>query len=381
MRSFCIRSGAAVLFPLTLVFCAVSAVFADQTADGAQNLSFDRAEDSTISIRADGELFARFVPNCDGTPILWPIRSPSGALMSRSLPMISDIDVAALTDPEWKNICRNAQNSVVAEQNDHPHHRSLWFNHGDLNGADFWALGKNTTIRFEEILRLEKTDSGQIVLVTRNRWSDDAKKIDLAEDIRTMTFAAGDIAGDKAPIRLIDYDVQFTALVDSLTFGDTKEGTFGCRTPGTMDVDAQKRYQGWGGHIVNAEGFTDNDAWAKRSGWVDYSGPVPKRLSDEELDRLGAATPETLPLGEGGIVIMNHPTSFRYPSWYHVRTYGLFAVNPFGIHDFEPDSGQSGAETLSKGEKRVFRYRLLIYDGRLSAETISRLFEEYAQTP
>lgn len=340
-------------------------------------MSFDLASDGTVAIHEDGELFARFVPNCGGTPILWPIRSPSGALMSRSLPMISDIDIDALTDPQWKNICRNAQNSVIAERNDHPHHRSLWFNHGDLNGADFWALGKNTTIRFEEILRLEKTDSGQIVLATRNRWTDDAKKTDLAEDIRTMTFAAE----QSAPIRLIDYDVELTALVDSLTLGDTKEGTFGFRTPGTMDVDAKKRFNAWGGSIVNAEGFTDDSAWAKRSGWVDYSGPVPKWLSDDELDRLGVATAETLPLAQGGIVIMNHPAGFRYPSWYHVRSYGLFAVNPFGIHDFEPDSGQSGAETLSKGEKRVFRYRLLIYDGRLSTDAMTRRFQEYSNTP
>ena len=36
-----------------------------------------------------------------------------------------------------------------------------------------------------------------------------------------------------------------------------------------------------------------------------------------------------------GIAILNHPASFRYPTYWHVRDYGLFAANPFGLHDFK----------------------------------------------
>ena len=35
-----------------------------------------------------------------------------------------------------------------------------------------------------------------------------------------------------------------------------------------------------------------------------------------------------------GVAILNHPDSFRFPTTWHVRTYGLFAANPFGWHDF-----------------------------------------------
>lgn len=363
---FYLSSGLLLLF-----FALASALFAD---DGRE-MSFERSDDGTVAIRIDGKLFTRFMPNVDGTPILWPILSEAGSLMSRSLPMIERTDPANEPDSELKNIYRNGQIGVIAERNDHPHHRSLWFTHGDVNGVDFWALDKGTSIRTEEILRLEKTDDNRVLLATRDRWTDDKKGVDLAEDVRTMTF--GTLPATS--IRFIDYDIELTALVDSLTFGDTKEGTFGYRTPGTMDVDARQRDPKWGGKIVNAEGLADGEAWAKRSGWVDYSGPVPKRLTDEELDRLGAATAENLPLTEGGVTIMNHPAGFRAPSWYHVRTYGLFAVNPFGIHDFEPDSGVSGKETLSKGEKLVFRYRVLIYDGRLSPEEIARFYDDYCR--
>jgi len=27
------------------------------------------------------------------------------------------------------------------EEHDHPHHRSMWFSHGLVNGVDFWGEG------------------------------------------------------------------------------------------------------------------------------------------------------------------------------------------------------------------------------------------------
>ena len=69
-----------------------------------------------------------------------------------------------------------------------------------------------------------------------------------------------------------------------------------------------------GGRITNAEGLTDLKAWGQPSPWVDYVGPVHGKTV--------------------GIAILNHPRSFRYPTTWHVRDYGLFAANPFGWHDF-----------------------------------------------
>jgi hypothetical protein len=33
---------------------------------------------------------------------------------------------------------------VPGEETDHPHHRSLWFAHGPVNGVDVWTERKNT---------------------------------------------------------------------------------------------------------------------------------------------------------------------------------------------------------------------------------------------
>jgi flagellar basal-body rod protein FlgG len=36
-----------------------------------------------------------------------------------------------------------------------------------------------------------------------------------------------------------------------------------------------------------------------------------------------------------GIAILNHPASYRDPTRWHVRSYGLFSANPFAQHDYD----------------------------------------------
>src|SRR5690606_24989744 len=123
-----------------------------------------------------------------------------------------------------------------------------------------------------------------------------------------------------------------------LVFGDTKEGSFGVRVPTAMDVDRKQ-----GGKITTSEGADDGAAWGKQASWVDYCGPV-----DGEVV---------------GIAILNHPESFRYPTHWHVRTYGLFAANPFGIHDFTGAAAGAGNLELAAGESITLRYRVIFHKG------------------
>lgn len=360
------------MFRFLTIFLTAFCLSVPFAAAEESRVSFRSNDDGTILFFADGKFFAQYRPDFDGTPILWPICSSAGTLMSRSIPMIDRIDPSTEKNSELANIYRNAAAGRITEQNDHPHHRSLWFTHGDVNKTDFWALGKGKIVP-KKTLEL-KNNGGNAILVTQNDWVGENSDAPILTDVRTYTFG---VLPD-SDIRFIDVDVEATAVGERVLFGDTKEGTFGFRVPGSVDGDARKRSKKWGGKILNSNGETDGGAWAKRASWVDYTGPAPKRLTDAELDALGSPTPEDLPLAEAGITIMNHPSSFRYPSWYHVRTYGLFAVNPFGIHDFEPENPSRGPVELKKGEKLLFRYRVLLHDGALEAENIARCFEQYA---
>jgi hypothetical protein len=81
---------------------------------------------------------------------------------------------------------------------------------------------------------------------------------------------------------------------------------------------------------------------------------------------------------------MSHPTSFRPEPRWHVRTYGLFAANPFGRTDFaEPDKFEQGPTTIKKGDSLTLRYRVLLHRGRTDKEQLNEAFEEFAgeETP
>jgi hypothetical protein len=97
------------------------------------------------------------------------------------------------------------------------------------------------------------------------------------------------------------------------------------------------------GRIVNARGERDDAAWGKRAEWCDYSGPVAGRTY--------------------GVAILDHPSNPRYPTWWHVRDYGLFAANPFGVHDFEKRSKGTGDLVVPPGNPVTFRYRVLLHRG------------------
>ena len=76
------------------------------------------------------------------------------------------------------------------------------------------------------------------------------------------------------------------------------------------------------GHIVMDTGVRDGETWGKRAKWCDYHGPVEGKIM--------------------GVAILDHPQNPRHPTWWHVRDYGLFAANPFGVHDFEKKSAGEG---------------------------------------
>ncbi len=286
-------------------------------------------------VKVDGQLFTEYITNFHGTPILWPILGPTGKKMTRSYPMAE---------------------GDASERKDHPHHRSFWFTHGDVDGLSFWHV---ETIRHK---RFTKIASGRVAeIVSENEWVGPDGRVH-CEDQRRLKFGA-----DK-DLRWIDFDVTIKAPHRDVRFGDTKEGTFGIRVAGTMKVDAAKTDKGktdaskinprGGGRIVNSEGLVNRQAWGKRAPWVDYHGPVEG---------------ETL-----GIAILNHPSSFRFPTYWHVRTYGLFAANPFGWHNFENSDQVDGSYTIKQGESITLRYRVLFHKGDEKEADVAGAFAAYA---
>lgn len=317
---------------------------------GAAEVGTTRLADDRIAVTIDGMFFAEYRTDFNGCPIIWPIVGPSGKEMTRQYPM---------------------RDALPSEAKDHPHHRGLWFNHGDVNGVDFWAVGKGKgVIRHREFITVQ-SGGNEAVIVTTNDWLDPKDDSVLCSDIRTFRFGTCDTTKsssntETAADRYVDVTITVTAKQETVVFGDTKEGSFAVRVPGTVDGDAKKRNPQWGGTIMNAEGVKDNSAWAKRSGWVDYFGPVDG---------------ETV-----GIAILEHPSSFRSPTYWHVRTYGLFAANPFGVNDFDnlqikETAKKPGNLTLKNGESFTLRYRVIFHTGDTETAKIAEEFQKYTNSP
>ena len=280
-----------------------------------------------VVVKIDGDLFAEYLTRSGNKPIVWPILGPTGKPMTRAYPMV-DL-------PKGK-------------KDDHPHQRSFWFTHGSVNGVSFWEEGgKAGSIVHRRFVEVAGGHEG--VIVAQNDWlAPGGKKV--CEDLRRLKFGA------EKDARWIDFDITLTATAGPLTFGDTKEGTFGVRVADTMKVDLKQ-----GGKIVNSEGQTDQKAWGRPAAWVDYHGPVDG---------------ETL-----GIAILNHPDSFRFPTTWHVRTYGLFAANPFGLHDFPDGQNADGTHKVPAGGSFSLYYRVWLHKGDTQEGKVGEAYRAYAQTP
>jgi hypothetical protein len=276
-----------------------------------------------------GALFTRYdVTTGPNKPYFYPLNAPSGVSLVRRWPV----------------------ENVPGETRDHPHHRGLWFTHGAVNGVDFWTEGAKTGKTVHR--KYETTRSGPVFGLMRARtdWiAPDGKKI--AEDerkVRVYNLPDGD---------LMDFAVTVKAVGGPLTWGDTKEGSFGLRLADSMTLPA-------GGHIVNSAGVKDGKAWGKPANWVDYYGP----LAGETV----------------GVAILDDPGNPRHPTTWHVRDYGLFAANPFGLHDFNPDLKNDphiGDLTVPEGRTITFRYRLFFHSGTADDADLPAIWRGFANPP
>ena len=284
---------------LTLPCCTTQRV----EDDPAGALSIVEATDAG-EIRGGDELFARVHLGAP-MPYVYPLLGPGGVRVTRGFPM----------DPQ------------PDEAHDHPHHRSLWFAHGSVNGHDFWH-GSNTRIVVEEIVTAD-VEGDVATLVTRQAWLADDERI--ASETRTLRFSA------EPGRRKIEFETVLTPAGEKpLVFGDTKEGTMALRLHPALRLKGEVAR----GSVSSSSGHEGRAVWGKRAAWVSYSGPV----DDRELT----------------VTIHDHPDNLRHPTWWHARDYGLFAANPFGIHDFEGKPEGTGDHAVAVDDSLRLRYTIEI---------------------
>ncbi len=323
---------------LTFLFAlAATAVTAEDAKPSA--VSFSESENG-LRVEFDGELFTeyRFKDSDRFFPAFYPIVGPGGTKMTRRFPFEESKD----------------------EDTDHPHHQSLWFAHSDVNGFTFWATKEykgrkpGYTVHQKFLEKVEGEDGGYFV-ATNNYEAPDGSIV--MTDTRKVEFSG------TADARILDMTITFHASNGDVSFNDEKDAGMAIRVASDLQVVHRTKIGGKAkegtGHLINSEGIRDVKTWGKRARWVHSYGKVDGK--------------------EVGVVIMDHPSNPRYPTYWHSRDYGLITANIFGKHFFEKlEDPQAGAMKLPNGEDVTFRWRFVFHKDEADAEAVEDYFKDFA---
>jgi hypothetical protein len=284
--------------------------------------------ENKITVEINGNLFTEYCyqEKDSKRPYFYPVIGPTGVNVTRNWPM------------------KNGEN----EEHDHSHQRSLWYAHRSINGVDFWTDGaKNGNIVHDKFLKIESGKDVGIIQSENKYVSADGKLI--CTDTRTHRFYSIPDA------QMMDFEITFHASEGQVVLGDTKEGSMALRLAPALRL---KGVVGQG-HIINSEGLKDGYTWGKRAAWCDYYGPLDGQVV--------------------GIAIFDNPENPKHPTWWHVRDYGLFAANPFGVSDFEQKPKGTGNITIPAKESMTFKYRIYLHKGNHEQGKVIERYKEYTE--
>jgi hypothetical protein len=271
-----------------------------------------------IHIEIDGQPFSDFYFGPDAPkPYLHPLRSASGKIVTRRFPM-EKVEGETTTSDQ--------------------HHRSMWLGFKLVNGYNYWEnefsynnkdAGKAVTKSIDEIKSGETAGVISATIV----WLSPSGEPQL-EEHRRMTISA------PANLRVIDVEIDLKAIV-KVTFGDSKDGAFSVRVAESM---SERK----GGVLSNSEGGrTMAQTWGKPASWVDYTGEV-------DGERVG-------------VVLFEYLDSYHHPSRWHVRDYGLLAVNPFGANAFDKALPVQNS-VIEPGQTIHLHYRVAVHPAMSKTE-------------
>ena len=241
-------------------------------------------------------------------------------------------------------------NMTRVEPGDHPHHRSIYVAMGSVNGYDNWSEEPGHARTVNQSCAVVASGPVYAELLAENDWeAPDGRKL-LAETTRLTVYS---LPGEA---RMMDWDITWRAAYGGVFFGDTKEaGTLSVRVAESLRVDH-------GGRMVNGYGGVgEEECWGKPAPWVDYSG-----LSE------GRAV---------GLALFDHPGNFRYPTPWHVRDYGLFTANCWGLHDYAGDWSVRGDWALPAGQALHWNFRVYIHEGDEREGRVGERWLDFAYPP
>ena len=236
---------------------------------------------------------------------------------------------------------------------DHYHHMGLWMpwtkTRFEGKGVDFWNLDRGQgTVRFNRVLSQTsgpvfggfQVEHDHVALQTAS-----GEKLVLKEvwDVRVYN-----VGGPNKGDWICDFvSTQRCVAETPLLLEKYRYGGFGFR--------GAAEWKGDKAAYLTSEGKTRVDGHATRARWCDTAG-----VSDGQWK---------------GITHFSHPQNIRHPEamriWPGVEQHVFFNWAPIQLDDLSLDPGQD----------YVFRYRMIIHEGKVDVTRTERLWNSYAHPP
>jgi len=285
-------------------------------------------------------------------PFLYPVNTVDGITVTRGYPIAPRL----------------------GERTDHPHHVGIWLNYESVNGIDFWnnstAIAPEKkhlygTIRHEKIIKTLRSANKAQLSATAGWYNN--KGDQFLKESTTYDFKV------QNDVVIIDRTTTLTALKEPVVFKDVKDGFFAIRVARELEmpskepgifVDAHgnktKVDPSSGANIsgmyYNSNGVKGDSVWSSKAPWAMLKG-----VKDHKNIT---------------IAIFDHPRNTGYPSYWHARGYGLFAINPLGRTIFS-NGKETLNYTLKPGGSVTFRYRVSIASRDMNAPEIDALSKDF----
>jgi hypothetical protein len=308
-----------------------------------------------IDVFINGSLFTsyQYPENIEKT-FLYPVNAPNGSVITRGYPL----------EPR------------KGDRVDHPHHIGIWFNHGNVNGLDFWnnssaipADKKDLYGRIVHKRTITVAGGKRGILEVVLNWNDNMGNTLLTENAMFI------FSGDKNS-RTIDHISTLTASNGPVTFGESKEGLFAIRVDRAFEMPSDESLifiddkgnqtavkatdnKGVTGMYSSSKGLKGDAVWGTRNDWVMLSG-----------------VKDNVPIT---IAIFDNPKNPGYPAYAHARGYGLFSLNDFGQNSYDPKQ-EKFSLILEKGKSVTLYHRFYVKSGsELTPEEANRIFKKFSK--
>ncbi|CAN5217274.1 hypothetical protein BH23BAC3_BH23BAC3_20360 [soil metagenome] len=241
---------------------------------------------------------------------------------------------------------------------DHYHHYGIWnpWTRTEFEGreVDFWNLGSGQgTVEAQQVIERNEGEiyggfkalhnhidftspSGEKVALNE-QWEVNVWNIDPEKNIWLIDFVSTLNPATNEPLTIKEFRYQGFSLRATETWNDNNTT------------------------LLTSEGYDKSNANATRARWIDVNGE-----SDVEE-------------GTSGILFMTNPSNFNYPEqlriWPEGANQGVENVyinfNPAQDRDWE----------LKSGKTYALKYRMLVYDGKISENEADRYWSDFANSP